>query len=52
MCSVWWYSWRIDTNSMEPNDDNTRTHIVLNKGAMVSHYRIVENTRNLKHKEV
>ncbi|MDH3890465.1 MAG: tetratricopeptide repeat-containing serine/threonine-protein kinase [candidate division Zixibacteria bacterium] len=24
------------------NDDNTRTHVVLTKGAMVSHYRIVE----------
>jgi serine/threonine protein kinase len=23
------------------NDDNTHTHIVLTKGAMVSHYRIV-----------
>ena len=27
---------------MEPNDDNTRTHIVLTKGTMVSHYRIIE----------
>ncbi|MDH3936399.1 MAG: protein kinase, partial [candidate division Zixibacteria bacterium] len=26
----------------EPNDDKTRTHIVLTKGTMVSHYRIVE----------
>jgi len=27
---------------MEPDDDKTQTHIVLTKGAMVSHYRIVE----------
>ncbi|MCK4460444.1 MAG: serine/threonine protein kinase, partial [candidate division Zixibacteria bacterium] len=27
---------------MEPEDDNTRTHVVLSKGTMVSHYRIVE----------
>ncbi|MDH4033494.1 MAG: serine/threonine protein kinase, partial [candidate division Zixibacteria bacterium] len=28
---------------MEPNDDDkTRTHVVLTKGTMVSHYRIVE----------
>ncbi|MDH3937843.1 MAG: protein kinase [candidate division Zixibacteria bacterium] len=27
---------------MEPDDDKTRTHIVLTKGTMVSHYRIVE----------
>ena len=26
----------------EHNDDNTRTHIVLTKGTMVSNYRIVE----------
>lgn len=26
----------------EVNDDDTRTHIVLTKGTMVSHYRIVE----------
>ena len=25
-----------------PDDDNTRTHIVLTEGMMVSHYRIVE----------
>nr|NIR27200.1 serine/threonine protein kinase [Gammaproteobacteria bacterium] len=27
---------------MEPNDDKTQTHVVLTKGTMVSHYRIVE----------
>jgi len=27
---------------MQPDDDKTRTHIVLTKGTMVSHYRIVE----------
>ena len=27
---------------MEPDDDKTRTHVVLTTGAMVSHYRIVE----------
>ena len=27
---------------MEPDDDKTRTHVVLTKGTMVSHYRIVE----------
>ncbi|MCP4566594.1 MAG: protein kinase, partial [FCB group bacterium] len=27
---------------MQPDDDNTRTHIVLTKGTMVGHYRIVE----------
>lgn len=26
----------------EHNDDNTRTHVVLTKGTMVSHYRIVK----------
>jgi serine/threonine protein kinase len=26
----------------EPDDDKTQTHIVLTKGTMVSHYRIVE----------
>ena len=26
--------------NMEPDDDNTRTHVVLTKGTMVSHYRI------------
>jgi hypothetical protein len=26
----------------ESHDDKTHTHIVLNKGTMVSHYRIVE----------
>jgi len=26
----------------EHNNDNTRTHVVLTKGTMVSHYRIVE----------
>ena len=26
----------------DQNDDNTRTHVVLTKGTMVSHYRIVE----------
>ncbi len=26
---------------MEPDDDNTRTHIVLIKGTLVSHYRII-----------
>ena len=27
---------------MSRDDDNTRTHTVLTKGTMVSHYRIVE----------
>jgi serine/threonine protein kinase len=27
---------------MEPDDDKTRTHFALTKGAMVSHYRIIE----------
>jgi serine/threonine protein kinase/Tfp pilus assembly protein PilF len=27
---------------MEPDDDKTSTHVVLSKGTMVSHYRIVE----------
>ncbi|MEE9442986.1 MAG: protein kinase [candidate division Zixibacteria bacterium] len=27
---------------MEPDDDKTRTHVVLTKGTMVSHYRMVE----------
>ena len=27
---------------MEPDDDKTRTHIVLSQGTMVSHYRIIE----------
>ncbi len=27
---------------MNRNDDNTRTHVVLTNGTMVSHYRIVE----------
>jgi non-specific serine/threonine protein kinase len=26
----------------DPNDDSTRTHVVLTKGTMVQHYRIVE----------
>lgn len=26
---------------MESNDNNTQTHVVLTKGTMVSHYRIV-----------
>jgi hypothetical protein len=29
---------------MEPDDDKTQTHIVLTKGTMVAHYRIVEKT--------
>jgi len=41
--SLWWCSWQIESDSMEPNDDDkTRTHVVLTKGTMVSHYRIVE----------
>ncbi len=27
---------------MEPDDDKTRTHVVLTKGTMVAHYRIIE----------
>ena len=27
---------------MMEHDDNTRTHVVLTKGTMVSHYRIIE----------
>ena len=27
---------------MEPDNDKTQSHIVLTKGTMVSHYRIVE----------
>jgi hypothetical protein len=27
---------------MEPDDDKTRTHVMLTKGTIVSHYRIVE----------
>jgi non-specific serine/threonine protein kinase len=27
---------------MEPDDDKTQTHVVLTKGTMVSHYRIIE----------
>ncbi len=27
---------------MEPDDEKTRTHVVLTKGTMVAHYRIVE----------
>ena len=27
---------------MEPDDDKTRTHVVLTKGTMVSHYRIIK----------
>jgi len=27
---------------MEPDDDKTQTHLVLTKGTMISHYRIIE----------
>ncbi len=27
---------------MNRDDDNTRTHVALTKGTMVSHYRIIE----------
>jgi hypothetical protein len=27
---------------MEPDEDKTQTHVVLTKGTMVSHYRIVK----------
>ena len=29
---------------MKPEDDKTRTHAVLTKGTMVSHYRIIEKS--------
>ena len=27
---------------MEPDNDKTQTHVVLTKGTMVAHYRIIE----------
>ena len=27
---------------MEPEDDNTQTHIILTKDTMISHYRIID----------
>jgi len=29
----------------DQNDDKTHTHVVLTKGTMVSHYRIIEKQR-------